>query len=447
MNGEGLAAFTDLYELTMVQAYLEEGMLDRAVFSLFSRRLPEPRNYLLASGIDTVLELLETVSFTEDQVDYLGTLPQFNRRFLDWARQFRFTGSIRAVADGTPVFANEPILEVTAPLPEAQLLETLIMNQVSVETVLASKASRIVHAARGRAVIDFGARRMHGIDASLKAARAFHIAGIKATSNVLAGHRYGIPVSGTMAHSYIQAHDSEMDAFRAFTRLYPETVLLVDSYDTLAGVAKVIALARERGDDFAVQSIRLDSGDLADLSKEARDMLDEAGLRQVKIFASSGLDEYGIDELLARDAPIDGFGIGTHMGVASDAPGLDLAYKLCEYAGRGRLKLSSSKPIMPGPKQVFRVLDDNGAAIRDVIARAEESLDGEPLLHLCMENGRRLAPPRKLDDIRDRTAAEIDRLPASIRRLAPVPASYPVAMSDALSQYHEAVKKEVESHD
>jgi nicotinate phosphoribosyltransferase len=240
-----------------------------------------------------------------------------------------------AVAEGTPVFANEPILEIAAPLPEAQLIETFVLNQIHLQTVLASKAVRMVTAAQGRPVVDFGARRMHGIDAAVKGARAFHIAGVASTSNVLAGHLYGLPVSGTMAHSYVQAHDEEVAAFRAYARLYPETTLLVDTYDTLEGVRRVVDLANELGSAFKVGAVRLDSGDLGNLAKQSRALLDDTGLGAVRIVASGGLDEYAIAGLLASGAPIDGFGIGTRMGVSSDAPDLDIAYKLVEYAGKG----------------------------------------------------------------------------------------------------------------
>ena len=280
---DGLALFTDLYQLTMLQAYFEEGMTERAVFSLFVRRLPRNRNFLLACGLDTVLDYLESLRFTQQDLGYLDTLGMFSDRFLSWLADFRFTGDVHAVREGTPVFANEPILEVEAPLPEAQLIETYVINQVQLQTMLASKAHRVVTAARGRSVIDFGARRMHGTDAALNAARAFRIAGVNATSNVLAGKRFGIPVAGTLAHSYIQAHGDESAAFRAFAKLYPDTVLLIDTYDTLAGVEKVITLAKQLGEDFKVRAVRLDSGDLLDLSRRVRDLLDQAGLHSVQI--------------------------------------------------------------------------------------------------------------------------------------------------------------------
>ena len=385
-----LALFTDLYELTMLQAYVEVGMQEQATFSLFTRRLPKRRNYLLACGLDDVLSYLESLRFDEESLEYLASLGRFKDSFLSWLRDFRFTGDVHAVLEGTPVFANEPILEITAPIAEAQLAETFVVNQIHLQTTLASKAARVVTAARGRAVVDFGARRIHGTDAAIKAARAFYIAGVAATSNVLAGKIYGLPVTGTMAHSFVQAWDDEKDAFRSFVRLYPDTVLLVDTYDTLKGVGRVCELAKELGDQFKVRAVRLDSGDLAELAWRTREILDAAGLGTVEIFASSGLDEDVIDGLVTRGAPITGFGVGTKMGVSEDAPSLDIAYKLCAYAGQGRVKLSTGKPILPGRKQVFRI-EQNGRAVRDVIARADEDFDGRPLLHLVMQDGRRTA--------------------------------------------------------
>lgn len=440
--GGGLGLFTDLYELTMLQAYLEEGMNEEAVFTLFARRLPPERNYLLACGVETILDYLETLRFSEEDLDYVASLGMFGEPVLTWLRDFRFTGQVRGVADGTPIFANEPILEVTAPLPQAQLLETLIINQVHLQTLLASKAARVVEAARGRPVIDFGARRMHGTDAALKAARAFYVAGCTATSNVLAGKVYGLPVAGTMAHSYVQAHDNEFAAFQAFARLYPTTVLLVDTYDTLEGVRRVVELSQQPGADFRVRAVRLDSGDLAGLAREARRLLDNAGLGRVEIIASGSLDEYRIARLLGAGAPIDGFGVGTRMGVSSDAPDLDMAYKLAEYGGKGRLKLSPGKSILPGRKQVFRCGDD-GEDTSDLIARASETGPGRPLLEVLMQNGRRTAGPRPLPELRAETARRIGRLPAGIRANPAALPPYRVDVSAALDHFRREVEEQV----
>lgn len=438
-----LALFTDLYELAMAQAYFEEGMTDDAVFSLFVRRLPPRRNFLLACGLDTVLDYLENLHFDEDDLAYLASLGKFSDRFLDCLRDFRFNGAVYAVPEGTPVFANEPILEIVAPLMEAQLVETFIMNQIHVQTVLCSKAQRVVMAAEGRPVIDFGSRRMHGIDAALKASRAFYIGGVAATSNVLAGKVYQVPVAGTMAHSYIQAHDDEREAFRAFARLYPETVLLVDTYDTIEGVRRVIELANTLGEEFKVRAVRLDSGDLLVLSKEARCLLDQAGLGKVEIFASGGLDEDSIAHLVSMDAPIDGFGVGTSMGVSKDAPDLDIAYKLCEYEGKGRLKLSLGKPILPGRKQIFRV-SMNGRYMRDVVARADENLAGQPLLETVMRNGERLVTGRVgLESARAHASQQTNRLPDHVNGITSAEPPYPVEVSPELSRYQKEIEDSV----
>jgi len=443
VTDDNAALLTDLYQLTMLQAYWREGMDDEAVFSLFVRRLPKGRNYLLACGLDSVLRYLETLRFSDDALGFLAEQDEFSADFVRWLADLRFTGDVYAVPEGTPVFANEPILEVVAPLPQAQLVETFGMNQVHHQTVVASKAVRVVEAAQGRAVVDFGLRRMHGTDAGLKAARAFHIAGLTATSNVLAGRIYGIPLSGTMAHSYIQSHDDEMEAFRAFAELYPETVLLVDTYDTLEGVRKVVELARELGEAFRVRAIRLDSGDLAQLARESRKILDDAGLEGVEIFASGGLDELQIADLVAAGAPIDGFGVGTGLGVSKDAPSLDTVYKLTEYAGRGRIKLSAGKRILPGRKQVFRQEED-GTAVHDVLARHDESHPGRPLLEKVMEGGRRLPAGRvELEASRQRAREEISRLPERIRALEDDEERYEVRVSETLQDFFEQVQEKV----
>jgi len=442
VTDENLFLLTDRYQLTMLQAYWAEGMRDRAVFSLFVRRLPEHRNFLVACGLDTALGVLEHLAPSADDLEYLRQTG-FDAGFVEALADFRFTGDVWAVPEGTPIFADEPILEVEAPIAEAQMAETLVMNQVHLQTVLASMAVRVKQAAEGRAVVDFGLRRMHGTDAGLKAARAFHVAGVDATSNVLAGRVWGVPVTGTMAHSYVQAHDDEPSAFRSFARSFPDTVLLVDTYDTLEGVRRVTRLARELGEDFRVRGIRLDSGDLGALAVDARRILDEAGLDGVEIFASGGLDEWKIRRLVRAGTPIDGFGVGTRMGVSSDAPSLDIAYKLTSYAGHGRLKLSMGKGTLPGRKQVFRVEED-GVARRDVIARADESGPGRPLLRKVMEGGRRLpAGAETLERIRRRTAEELDRLPEALRALEAAEPAYPVEVSDDLERYRETVLGEV----
>ena len=434
------ALLTDLYELTMLEAYHEEKMTEVAVFSLFVRRLPERRNFLLACGLDDVLTFLETLRFDAAAIDYLASLGRFSDRFLAHLAQLRFTGDVYAVPEGTPVFAAEPIIEVAAPIAEAQLVETIVMNQIHLQTVLASKAARVVEAAQGRQVVDFGLRRMHGIDAGIKAARAFHVAGVHATSNVAAAQAYGLRAAGTMAHSYVQAHEDEYDAFRAFVRLYPDTVLLVDTYDTIAGVRKVVELAKEMGAGFQVSAVRLDSGDLAALAFETRRIFDEAGLA-VGIFASGSLNEDEIARLVAAGAPIDAFGVGTDMGVSRDAPALDIAYKLVEYAGQGRLKLSTGKAVLPGRKQIFRVERD-GVADHDVLAGHHEQPCGRPLLQQVMKGGERLPQGRvALSAARARARVEIDCLPARIRRLDPAEPPYEVVVSRELAAAQDALRR------
>ncbi|MBI2930479.1 MAG: nicotinate phosphoribosyltransferase [Planctomycetes bacterium] len=434
MRREDAALFTDLYELTMLQSYLENDMRGRAVFDLFVRRLPARRNYLLACGLDDVLDYLEDLRFSAESIDYLAGLGMFSGAFLEFLRDLRFRGNIYAMPEGTPVFALEPIVQVEASLPEAQLVETYVMNQIHFQTLAASKASRVVAAARGRTVVDFGARRMHGTDAALKAARAFAIAGVHATSNVLAGGVVGLPVAGTMAHSYVQAHDSELEAFRRFAGSFPQTTLLVDTYDTLAGIENVIRLSRELGRDFRVRAVRLDSGDLAALAHEARRRLDDAGLRDVQIFASSSLDEEVIDELLSKGAPIDGFGVGSKMGVSSDAPYLDMAYKLSHYEGRGRMKLSEGKSNLPGRKQVFR------CGSGDVIALDGERVEGRPLLIDVMREGRRLGRV-PLAESRATAQRELGRLPERYRAIKPATPPYDVALSPGLEGEIERVRR------
>ena len=435
-----LALFTDLYELTMLQAYFEEGMHDTAVFSLFVRRLPENRNYLVACGLEDVLSYLETLRFNGEALAYLSTLGLFSERFLEHLQAFRFSGDVYAVPEGTPLFPHESILEIVAPIGEGQFIETFVINQIQLQTMLASKAARVVHAAQGRRVVDFGLRRIHGLDAGMKAARAFHIAGIHATSNVAAGQAFGLEVAGTMAHSYIQSHDDEYEAFRAFVRLYPDTVLLVDTYDTLEAIRKIVTLAGEMGAEFRVAAIRLDSGDLAELAKAARRILDEGGLQRVSIFASGSLNEEKVAQLVDAGAPIDGFGVGTEMGVSADAPALEIIYKLVEYAGQGRLKLSPGKTVLPGQKQIFRVEDD-GVAQYDVLGCHDETLRGRPLLQPVMRNGVRLpAGHVTLAAARAHAASERERLPHALRQLAPTD-TYRVDVSRALADARDALAR------
>ena len=414
------ALFTDLYQLTMLQVYLAERRTESAVFELVFRSLPDTRNFMVAAGLDDVLTYLEGLRFTEPELAWLTETGWFSDRFIDELRRFRFTGDVWALPEGTLVFPGEPLVQIVAPLPEAQLVETYVLNQIHLQSVLASKAARVVLAARGKAVVDFGSRRAHGMDAALKVARSSYLVGAAGTSNVLAGLVYGIPVFGTMAHSYVQTYNDEVAAFAAFAREFPETTLLVDTYDTLEGVRSVIALARRLGPEFRVRAIRLDSGDRLGLAKEARELMDEAGLDGVEIFASGGLDEYQVAYLLDHGAPIDGFGVGTDLAVSRDAPALDMAYKLVEYSGVPRLKLSTGKEHLPGRKQVFPTHDDDTLG-SDVIGLFDEQLDGTPLLHHVMQRGKRTAlGGDTLAEARRRATTQLRALPRGLGTLDPV---------------------------
>ncbi|MBZ5635997.1 MAG: nicotinate phosphoribosyltransferase [Acidobacteriia bacterium] len=435
------ALFTDLYELTMAQAYAAEGMDRLAVFELTFRKMPANRNYIVAAGISDVLDFLATFRFSGEELEYLRARHGFSDAFLRQLENLRFTGDVYAIPEGTPVFPNEPLVQVIAPILEAQLMETLVLNQVHFQSLAAAKAARVVEAARGRSVVDFGSRRAHGTDAALKVARATYLAGGDGTSNVLAGLAYGIPTFGTMAHSYVQAHNSEAESFEAFAALYPETTLLVDTYDTLEGVRKVIDLSRKLGDRFRVRAVRLDSGDLGSLASKTREMLDEAGLEHVTIFASSSLDEYQIQDLVNAGAPIDAFGVGTKLAVMEDASHLDMAYKLVEYGGKGRLKLSTKKVLYPGRKQVFRQIEA-GHMVHDVIGRFDEELPGERLLQPMMRHGRATRDV-DLEESRRRFQSELMRLPRPLRDLGPSPVPYPVSFSDRLQHDLDKIRKEI----
>ena len=426
------ALYTDLYELSMLQSYRERGTRSRATFELYARDLPEGRNYLLACGLDSALAYLEGLRFGPEALAALQRLG-FPGPFLEWLGRLRFTGDVDAMPEGTPAFAGEPLLVVEAPLPEAQLVETYLINQIHYQTLVASKGARIVEAAAGRPVSDFGGRRAHGSEAGLLAARALYLSGMASTSSVAAGARYGIPVTGTMAHSYVQAHGSDREAFRALVSTHPETTLLVDTFDTLAGVRAVIELARELGEDFRVRAIRLDSGPLGELARRSRRLLDEAGLASVRIVGSGGLDEHSVAALVASGAPIDAFGVGTRAVTSADAPTFDAVYKLAAYGGEGRVKRSPGKETLPGRKQVFRQRDASGASARDLIAGAAERHEGDPLLVPVMRGGRRLpAGEEPLERARERAAREVARLPARVRGLPGAEPPYPVIVSEAL---------------
>jgi nicotinate phosphoribosyltransferase len=441
------ALLTDLYELTMAAAFLREGVGGRATFSLFTRRLPRDRGFLVAAGLEDVLEYLRAFRFDGPSLEYLASLGRFEPAFLEALGRLRFTGDVRAVPEGTVVFADEPLLEITAPLVEAQLVETAALALVHVQTVLASKAARSVLAARGHGLAEFGLRRSHGTDAGMKAARAAMLAGFDSTSNVLAGRVYGAPLSGTMAHSFVTAFPSEPAAFRAYARAFPDdAVLLLDTYDTLEGARRAVAVGRElAAQGRRLAGVRLDSGDLDRLSREVRTILDAGGCGDTRIIVSGGLDEHDIARLLDdAGAPIDAFGIGTRLNVSADAPSLDVVYKLVELDGRDVIKLSEGKETWVGAKQIIRRLDASGRLGGDTLALADEAVPSGAtgLLEPVMRAGALLRPHPPLAELRTRCAAELARLPEAARQLtSPVPCE--VRPSERLGRRQEDARRRV----
>ena len=434
-----LALLTDLYELTMAASYFESDINDPATFSLFIRRYPPQRSYFVAAGLEDVLRATEDFHFSEADLSYLKDTGIFTPDFLDFLKTLQFTGTIRALPEGEIFFKDEPILEVTAPMIEAQILETMIINLVNLQTMIATKAARCMHAAAGRKLVDFSLRRVQGIDAGLKVARSSYITGFEGTSNVLAGQQFGIPISGTMAHSYVCAFGKETEAFRAFARTFPHsTVLLIDTYDTLEGARKAAMVGQEMArEGKKLLGVRLDSGEMAPLSREVRAILDEAKLNDVLIFASSSFDEYKIFDTVKEGGVIDAFGVGTHMGVSADAPYLDMVYKLVAYGERPILKLSPNKVTLAGEKQVFRKLDDSGMFSGDLICLKDETPENAmPLLETVLENGKAVRPHPSLEDIRQRFKRRFDKLNAPCKRLRNSE-PYPVAVSPKLQALQE----------
>ncbi len=426
---------TDLYQLNMMEAYLEYGETKTAVFELFFRKLPDCRGFLVAAGLEQALDFLESLSFSSEDIAWLAQTGRFSARLLDYLSEMRFTGDVHAMPEGTAFFPDEPILRVTAPLPEAQLVETRLMNILHFQSLIVSKAARMVLAAPGKALVDYGLRRAHGAEAGLLAARASYIAGFAGTATVLAEKLFGIPAYGTMAHSFVQAHEDEGSALERFARAKPKApTLLLDTYDTEAAARKVVALApRLSADGIGIGAVRLDSGDLVALSKSVRRILDAGGLAQVRIIASGGLDE---DDLLvhAREqAPIDGYGIGTSLTTSSDAPSLDCAYKLQEYAGTARRKRSAGKATWPGRKQVWRQQGHDEAMLGDVVSTQDDEQPGEPLLKPVMRQGRRTVSSPPLHEIRVRAAQNLEQLPEPLRRLVPG-TIYSVRIAEALTR-------------
>ncbi|MXX67750.1 MAG: nicotinate phosphoribosyltransferase [Gemmatimonadales bacterium] len=442
----GSALLTDLYQLTMLKAYWEHGMHETAVFEFFVRRLPPNRNFLLAAGLAQALDYLEGLRFEPDELEWLGGQPGFPPAFVDWLADLRFTGDVDAMPEGTVFFPEEPLLRVTAPLPQAQLVETRLISLLNFSSLIASKAVRFRLAAPTARLVDFGLRRAHGSEAGLLAARAAYLAGFDGTATALAGQRWGIPTFGTMAHSFIQAHDSEAEAFIRFARAHPENaVLLIDTYDTEAGASKVVEIAADLlAEGIEIGAVRLDSGDVASHARSVRRILDDGGCPGVRIFASGSLDEHGVARL--ADVPIDGFGIGAALTVSADEPALDSVYKLQEYAGRPRRKRSEGKATWPGRKQVFRTCE-RGRLARDVLGLDDEALSGEAMLVPVARAGARLRSDPPLEEIRDRVRASLETLPAELRGLESAPTPFPVEPSPAVRELAREVDRRTSGDD
>jgi nicotinate phosphoribosyltransferase len=446
------ALLTDLYQLNMIQAYLDHGETKTAVFEFFVRTLPARRGFLVAAGLEQALDYLENLRFSEAEIEWLRSTGRFGQNLLDYLADFRFSGDVHAMPEGTVFFAGEPILRVTAPLPQAQFVESRLINILHFQTLIASKAARMVLAAPNKVLVDFGLRRAHGAEAGVMAARASYIAGLAGTATVLAGRDFGIPLYGTMAHSFIEAFDDEMAAFAAFAKARPDNlVLLLDTYDTEAAARKVVKLAPKlKAAGIAIRGVRLDSGDLIALSRSVRAILDAGGLAEVTIFASGGLDEDSLAAFARANAPIDGLGVGTSLTTSADVPNIDCVYKMQEYAGLPRRKRSAKKATWPGRKQVWRRYGADGRMAGDRLALDDRSSSdggeggGEPLIALVMQNGRRVGPASTLDAIRRRAAREFARLPEPLRRLEPG-TTYPVEVAAELKDLAAEVDRRLQS--
>jgi nicotinate phosphoribosyltransferase len=448
LDKENMSLFTDFYELTMCASYFDNKNFEQATFDLFIRRLPENRSYFLFAGLEQVLLYLQSIKFKELHIAYLKK-QGFGEDFLDYLRDFKFTGDVSAMPEGTVAFPNEPLIRVTAPIIEAQIVETFLLNTINLQAMVATKASRVVHAAKGKTVIEFGLRREHGIDAGMKVARSSYIAGCQGTSNVLAGLAYGIPVFGTMAHSFIMSYPQEISAFRAFAKTFPaKSTLLIDTYDDISGAEKAATVAKElEAKGFRLAGVRLDSGDLARTSKKVRKILDSQGLSYAKIFASGDLDEFKIHELLSNGARIDAFGVGTKMGTSADRPYLDIIYKLCEtMAPDGSfapiMKLSKDKITLPGRKQVYRFKDAEGNFEKDIIALVTEETEGEPLLVKVMEKGKIVYDLPSLEEIRATAAENLSKLADEYKAFTDA-SVYPVELSRGLLSLIRALKRQL----
>lgn len=437
------ALLTDLYELTMAASYHRREMNEPATFDLFVRELPPRRNFLVACGLEQALKYLETMRFDDESLAYLDSLKLFDDSFLDYLRAFSFEGDVWAMAEGEVAFAREPIVSVTAPLIEAQIVETFLLNCITFQTMVASKAARVSIACGSRAFTDFSLRRDHGADAGLKAARAAFVAGASSTSNVLAGRFFGIPLSGTMAHSYVMAFESEIEAFRAYARDFPErAVLLIDTFDVIQGAHRAVEVARElEAEGVKLAGVRIDSGDLGNVTRDVRAILDGAGLMETQIILSGDLDEYRISALIADGVPVDLFGVGTQLGTSADSPYLGGVYKLVEDHDGPKIKLSTGKVTLPGRKQVHRFIQD-GEIQRDVISLRQESIEGAfPLMSQVMKAGERVDERETLGEMQSRCRGAIEKLPSQLKELE-TGAPYRVDLSDGL----QTLAREVAAH-
>ncbi|MDP2939690.1 MAG: nicotinate phosphoribosyltransferase [Candidatus Omnitrophota bacterium] len=438
MRINNYSLLTDFYELTMTAGYFEHKLNTQAVFDLFIRRSPKNRSYFVACGLEDCLEYLKELHFDLESLDYLKNLKIFKDDFLNFLGNLKFRGSIFALPEGTIFFPNEPVIKVVAPIIEAQIIESFLLNSINLQTTIATKASRVVYAAKGKGVFDFSLRRTQGVSAAIKVARASYIAGCLGTSNCLAGKIYQIPVAGTMAHSYVMSFKEELKAFQSFTKTFPNnSTLLIDTYDNLKGLRNAITVAKElEAKGHRLLAVRLDSGDLASISQKVRVQLNKAGLSYVKIFASGNLDEYKIERLLKRKARIDNFGVGTNMGTSSDAPYCDVIYKISEVSDENgnfipTMKLSKDKLTFPGRKQIFRIMDKKGQFEKDILALENESIEGTPLLIKVVENGKFIYKSPSLNEIRKVTKENLDCLPKKFKRINNAQ-KYPVLISPGL---------------
>jgi len=439
----------DLYELTMSQSYFVYKRKTCATFDLFVRELPKNRSYLIACGLEDILNYLKELKFTKEDLAYLDKKGLFSKDFLNYLSKFQFKADVWAMPEGTVFFANEPVIRVTGSIIEAQIIESFLLNAINLETMIASKASRVVQAANNRRIFDFALRRTHGTDAAIKVARSSFAAGFNGTSNCLAGKLYNIPIAGTMAHSFVMSFKHEIDSFLAYSTTFPEkTILLVDTYDTRKGIESAITVGlylKEKG--YKLQGIRLDSGDIVYLSKLARKMLDNAGLKYVKIFASGNLDEFKIRNLLKKGACIDSFGVGTNMGTSIDAPNLDCIYKISEVTDEDgkflpTMKLSKGKVTYPGRKQIFRIKDKKGKFVKDILGLEEEKIKGTPLLKKVVSCGNIIYKKPPLDEIREFSEKNLSGFPQELKEVSSK-YKYPVIISPGLKKLRQSLSRQL----